>query len=238
MRASRVRFSLTPRRATGYDNNVLKGIHGVQLDLPRGDTPSGYSHTFRYGSRLVHVQTEDVGQPRPHALTQIFCEGATILSRRISYRRTDSAATVAGLLQASHREMCRALARGQLERLIDRHVRSTRSLAMLEHLQREVPGFQVAAIVDRCSGPVQVVGSFAISGAQIELTALFERTASALTDIGHEAAPGEMLFRLQQHLVILHPVDAERFLLVIADRVEGGEGVARWVTAKSADALA
>lgn len=84
----------------------------------------GFNNNVRYRARVFHIQTEDSGVLRPHIDTHLFADGGRIIkSLRTEYAdrlgTPDLARVVRELMKAQHRAMFRALARGELDDLIE-----------------------------------------------------------------------------------------------------------------------
>ena len=83
----------------------------------------GLNETVRFGERAYHIQTEDLGTNKALVVSQIFCEGRILHSKRTEYRDKlalpNLEVEVRKLLLRQHRDMHRLIQQGEMDRKLD-----------------------------------------------------------------------------------------------------------------------
>lgn len=92
-----------------------------------GNPVVGFNHNLSHKGRTFHVQTEDSGTQHAHVITHVFMGGNIFASRKSSYADAlpslapgEVFAAVRRLMETQHKEMMRALVRGQYDEEIER----------------------------------------------------------------------------------------------------------------------
>ena len=80
----------------------------------------GFNTNVRHRGVLFHVQSEDSGRAHPHIITHLYHGGTILFSEKSSYAELvdapDLPARVRELMEAQHRAVLGAAARGRLRR--------------------------------------------------------------------------------------------------------------------------
>jgi|GEM_PF-1291238 len=241
-------------------------MEAVSLQPPPRGLGFGYNHSFRYLGRVFHVQTEDSGERHPHIYTHVFCSGTVVATRKTDYRadNPDRFCDVRGLMQRSHKAMCRALARGDLDEDIRRRVgpldlvaravepsdetaapladdpapRASPQLEVLRELESDVRGLLGAALLDRDAGAICSLGALDVLPAAEEIGLLLDSTARNVLRPDGSNTLEDLLITLEHHYFILHPVAHHRYLFVAAERAASSLGLVRHCVAATAARLA
>jgi len=216
----------------------------------------GYNHNFRRRGREFHIQTEDSGSRHPHINTHVFHAGVVIASKRTHYdpTLTSSNEAIVKLMQTSHKAMCSALAKGELDQRIamrcggallevaedgDSDLSPEVTLAILSRLERTVEGFLGAAIIDQETGTV--VHSIEVrhnlrqaSDSTAEILRATRRNLQAL-ELGTEVE--DILISTEDTLFFLRPVCRRLFVYVVTDRRLANLGLNRHKVALAAKAI-
>lgn len=218
----------------------------------------GYNHNFRRRGREFHIQTEDSGARHPHINTHVFHQGVVIASKRTHYdpaevRSTDA---VVKLMQTSHKAMCSALAKGELDQRIASRcggqfleatvedqgpapLSPAVTLGILSRLERTVEGFLGAAIIDQETGTVvhsiEVQHNLReVSESSAEVLRATKRTLEKLhLDEGVE----DILLTAGDDLFILRPVCPRLFVYVVTDRRRANLALSRHQITLAAEAI-
>ncbi|MBM4320278.1 MAG: hypothetical protein FJ125_10015 [Deltaproteobacteria bacterium] len=81
------------------------------------------NESVRFGDRVFHIQTEDLGTNKGLVVSQIFCEGRILHSQRTDYREKLALPhpdiEVKKLLLRQHRDMHRLIQQGELEKKLE-----------------------------------------------------------------------------------------------------------------------
>jgi len=77
----------------------------------------GYNTNISFRGKTYHVQTEDTGLESFQIISLLYCEGAILNSRKVSYSHMkgfpDLTARIRELMKEQHRNLIRDLLRGQ-----------------------------------------------------------------------------------------------------------------------------
>lgn len=80
---------------------------------------AGFNHNIRHEGVLFHVQTEDCGVQNPVVITHLFVGGNIVATRRSSYEKFVSKASlkeiVIAIMQEQHKEMMRDLVHSRIQ---------------------------------------------------------------------------------------------------------------------------
>jgi hypothetical protein len=74
----------------------------------------GLNDNLKFMGKQLHVQTENAGFPSPHIVTQVFCGGKVILSKRFDYpagvREAGDVDKMRELMHTQHLQIIRDIA--------------------------------------------------------------------------------------------------------------------------------
>ncbi len=109
---------------------------------------SGFNTNYRHRGVLFHVQTEDSGVANPHIVTHLFHGGNILASQKREYSEklgaADLEAEVRVLMEDQHKEMLRALSRGDHDAVITERLGAA---VFLDQTDCEEPGSTAAEML-------------------------------------------------------------------------------------------
>ena len=100
-------------------SETYEGMKGRKTILDKETTGAalclaGLNDNLEFMGRHLHVQTENAGFPVAHIVTQVFCKGKVVLSKKTDYppgvREAGDIGTMQELMRAQHIHVIRSIA--------------------------------------------------------------------------------------------------------------------------------
>jgi hypothetical protein len=88
-----------------------------QGGMASASAPTGLNNNLQFMGKQLHVQTENMEFPVAHIVTQVFCGGRVVLSKKSEYpaglRESRDFSTIQRLMQTQHHQILREITEKQ-----------------------------------------------------------------------------------------------------------------------------